>query len=71
MSKLREINPIVSCLTCIQVNSTPETVVDVCWEFSWNLSIIAEENEAVEHGTANPNHIMIQGIDWGFKLNGY
>lgn len=63
---------IIICLTCSikrSIDNPPETVQTV-WDNSWNLLIPEEELEAVQHSRSNPGHILIEGFDYGFKVNG-
>lgn len=65
---------LVSCLTC-SIQQSLETqnpnIEDIIWENSYNLHLVIEEEEAFLHSKQNPRHIMVEGFDFGFKVNGF
>lgn len=61
----------VTCLTCAigaAVGGTPAE--SSCWDNSWNINDVVEEEEAFLHAKANPTHILIDAIDYGQEVNG-
>lgn len=65
---------LVTCLTCclekaFDQNNTM-SLSDICWEYSYNLHLVADEEEAFLHSKQFPQHIMIEGMDYGYEVNG-
>lgn len=71
---LRELNRVICCVTCavLQARSQPDDSIAAqnIWDNAWNVSIPSEEDEALDHARAHPNHIMVKSLDWGFTVNG-
>ena len=80
---LRQTNNVVTCLTCAcqavrealthiteSAEQKDQRIADAIWNRSWNVSIPAEEQEAFDHAEANPNHIMVRALDFGYSVNG-
>lgn len=64
---------LVCCLTCCiekSVQNPEMSFEEICWEHSYNFHLFDEELEAFEHSKENPRHIMVEGFDFGFKING-
>lgn len=74
MSKLRSVNNVVTCLTCAAIAAKEQAdasaIAAAVWECSWDLAMPDEEDEAFEHAQANPTHIIVQALDFGYRVNG-
>lgn len=71
---LKNETKLVSCITCImsETVSNPEADFEiVCWDNSYNLHVLSDEEEAYTHSKSNPFHIMVEGFDFGYKVNGF
>lgn len=65
---------IVTCVTCCiakALDNPQETFEAICWNNSYNLHLVEEEEEAFLHSQTHPYHIMIEGMDFGYKVNGF
>lgn len=65
---------LVCCLTCTIAQSVTEQNPDfeqIAWDNSFNLHLTDEEEEVFLHSKNNPYHIMVEGLDFGFKVNGF
>ncbi len=63
-------NRMVTCVTCSIARTVAGENAEVAvWDCSWNVNLLDEEQEAFDHSKANPNHIMVDAIDYGFKVN--
>lgn len=68
---------VITCLTCAHIASAnavmpinEQALTDAIWSVSWNVISPVEEMEAFLHAQANPRHIMVNAIDFGFAVNG-
>lgn len=64
---------VICCLTCAIIKgraaATDEHVVWEVWDNSWDVCKPDEEMQAFEHAQANPQHIMVRALDYGFEVN--
>lgn len=83
MNKIKD-NRVVVCITCAAIavrkalsdgviqnaDAKDKMIADEVWAKSWNVSIPAEEMEMLDHAQANPQHIMVKALDFGYAVNG-
>ncbi len=77
-------NQVVCCVTCAAIAvrkaiadgiakdaAWKDTYIeDAVWAAAWNVSVPAEEMEMFAHAEANPKHIMVKALDFGYSVNG-